>query len=304
MLSELVGQGLVYQIGSSKNTNYQLSNLGTLLYPINPESDLAEDRLQNPIIYFNSDIFDWLSGFQFDLIELERLQNSAKKYQNKLQTTTPELKKKELERLVIEFSWKSSSFEGDTYTLLETVNLLQNNIKNTSKSSEDAQIILNHKKALEFVFQNTGYFKVISIKKIQELHNLLIFDLGVQTGFRKGGVGILGSLYQPIDNPHIIVEMMEKFCGLINRTESYFAKAMLVGLLVSYVQPFEDGNKRTSRLLANAILHSLHLPLLSYRNTTIEDYRNSVLGFYEQNSIVLFKNIFVEQIEFCANHYF
>ena len=106
-------------------------------------------------------------------------------------------------------------------------------------------MILNHKKAFDFIFENPDYFLTISTQKITELHHILTKNLEVNTGFRKSGVGITGSLYKPLDNQHQIQEAVDKLSALINETNDPYLKAMFVSLLIAYIQPFEDGNART-----------------------------------------------------------
>ena len=65
--------------------------------------------------------------------------------------------------------------------------------------------------------------------------------------------------------------------------------------MLSYIQPFEDGNKRTSRILANAILLSENYCPLSYRSVDDVEYKKAIVLFYEQNSAEYFKRIFIEQ---------
>ena len=122
-------------------------------------------------------------------------------------------------------------------------------------------------------------------------------------GIRKSLVGIVGSKYQPLDNVHQITDALDELSRTINAIHDPYAKA-LVGLLgVSYIQPFEDGNKRTSRLIANALLMAHGLAPLSYRSVDENAYREAILVFYELNSIVPFKKIFIEQYDFAARNY-
>ena len=72
---------------------------------------------------------------------------------------------------------------------------------------------------------------------------------------------------------------------------------------LSYIQPFVDGKKRTSRLLANAFLISDNLAPLSYRNVNDRDYKEVTIVFYEQNSVMPFKQLFMEQYIFSTDNY-
>ena len=72
---------------------------------------------------------------------------------------------------------------------------------------------------------------------------------------------------------------------------------------VSYLQSFEDGNKRTARLFANAMLVEGNYGPLSYRDVDENEYRKAIVIFYEQNSVEAFKKIFIEQYVYATSHY-
>lgn len=303
-LNKLIEKGFVQKNGQGKNTLYSLSIKGKLNYQPDIDLDLNESRLENESVGFNFDIFQELADFEFDDTAKKLLDFAKSTFRKKMKNSSPILKSKEFRRLVVEFSWKSSKIEGDTYSLLDTENLLLHNLPNPNKTFAETQMILNHKNAFEFIYQNPDYFKDIEIKKIIELHTILTDKLEVKSNFRQSGVGIIGSLYTPLSNQHQIHEAVEKLCNLLNTTQNPYLKSMFSGLLLAYIQPFEDGNKRTSRVLANAILYSHELPLLSYRNTNIEDYRNTVIAFYELNSVYLYSQMFISQVEFFSKNYF
>jgi len=108
----------------------------------------------------------------------------------------------------------------------------------------------------------------------------------------------------PPDSEFIIQEAMERLCVLLNSKKNIYEKALLAVLLISYIQPFEDGNKRTARLLANAILMNSNICPLSYRSSLPIDYKKAVLIFYELNNINAFKKIFIQQFQFATDNYF
>jgi Fic/DOC family len=303
-LAELKTDNLISVIGAGQSTTYSMSTKGLLFTML--DSKLLDDRrFENMYLcFFNDEIFDALLSFDIFESDNSKLALLASKYHKKIRSTNDFLKKRELERLIVEFSWKSSMIEGNTYSLLETEELLyNNNFLGTKHSKEETQMILNHKEAFEFLIANPDYFKVLTKKKIIELHTLLTRDMDIPHGFRKSGVGITGSLFKPLDNQHQIEEMIERTCNLINKKSPY-EKAFLIGLLISYIQPFDDGNKRTSRILSNAILNAYDLPMLSFRSIKVEDYKTAILAFYEFNSIPLYKKIFINQIEYFVDHYF
>ena len=93
-------------------------------------------------------------------------------------------------------------------------------------------------------------------------------------------------------------------CNLINTKDNIFEKALLALTLISYIQPFMDGNNRTARIVSNAILIQNKYCPISFRTVDSIDYKKAMLIFYEQNNIFHFKNIFIEQFEFAVNNYF
>jgi Fic family protein len=98
----------------------------------------------------------------------------------------------------------------------------------------------------------------------------------------------------------IVSELVEK----TKKINNHFLKAFIFLVMIAYIQPFEDGNKRTSRIIANAILHANDSPMLSYRDVDAKEYKKAILLFYEQNNISYIKKIFIEQLEFSAHNYF
>ena len=226
------------------------------------------------------------------------------KYQAKRGLLPADIIRRETERLVIDFSWKSSQIEGNTYSLLETEELLKNKREASGHTHEEAVMILNHKKTLDYIAEAPRNFQLLTLQKIEDIHSLLVHDLGIESGLRKHLVRISGTEYQPLDNAFQIREALEQTNTLINNTENFFEKAILALLLIAYIQPFSDGNKRTSRLVSNAILTAYDACPLSYRSMDELEYKKAVLLFYEQQDIAYFKQLFIEQFEFVVENYF
>ena len=212
--------------------------------------------------------------------------------------------RKEMERLGIDLSWKSSQIEGNTYSLLETERLLRESKTAEGKTKEEAVMLLNHKDALRFVLDNPDYLQTLTIGHIEDIHQLLTKELSVGTGLRHRRVGITGTQYRPLDNEFQIREAMRDTCSLINSRNNVFEKALLALLLLSYIQPFMDGNKRTARITSNALLIANGNCPLSFRTVDSIDYKKAMLIFYEQNNLYAFKKIFIEQYEFAVREYF
>jgi len=305
MLSEMVNSGTLVVHGSGRSTSYSLSSLGRIYYNVDSSSYNKKDPDSRK--GFDSYNFDLLSSFNKDLFskeELNYLSALTKSYQEKVEVTTLTLQTKELERITIELSWKSSKIEGNTYSLLDTERLILENKPSEGKTEMETQMILNHKNAFSFIYQNRNSFKEISHQDIENIHRLLVEEMDISYGLRKNPVGISGSKYLPLDNIYQIEEALKNLLSKVNNIKSPYGKALLCILGISYIQPFEDGNKRTSRLIADAILLAYHCAPLSYRSVDEKEYKEAIIVFYELNSIMPFKKIFIEQYEFAAKNYF
>ena len=212
--------------------------------------------------------------------------------------------RKEMERLEIDLSWKSSQIEGNTYSLLETERLLRESKTADGKTKEEAVMLLNHKDALRFILDNPDYLQQLSISRIEKIHTLLTRELSVDKGIRHRRIGITGTNYHPLDNEFQIREALSDTCSLINAKSCVFEKALLALVLLSYIQAFSDGNKRTARITSNAILIANGYCPLSFRSVDSIDYKKAMLLFYEQNNIYAIKQIFISQYEFAVREYF
>jgi Fic family protein len=268
--------------------------------------DYFKNDCDNRIIksrVFCFDIFNKLRDLfsEKEALEINRLNEN---FRANLQKVSPTIVKKEFERLTIEFSWKSSRIEGNTYSLLDTERLIKENIEAEGHSREESFMILNHKRALDYIFQNASSYRQITLSKIEDLHRMLIDNLGVYAGLRSSPVGIIGTNYRPLGNKHQINDAMLALIETVNATENPFEKALIIVLMISYIQPFEDGNKRTSRILANAVLLAHNYCPLSYRSVDEVEYKKAIILFYEQNSAVYFKKIFMEQFKQAIEKYF
>ena len=304
-LDVLLKQNLIKKTGKARSITYTSSQTNELLRKYNIVEYFKIDSDSRKIKYpqFNFDIFSNLNNIftKKEMSELEKINNI---YRSKIEKLSPTILKKEFERLLIELSWKSSQIEGNTYSLLDTEVLIKDNIEAEGHKKEEAIMILNHKKALEYIFENSSYFEKLTLAKVEELHAILVDNLSVVKGLRKSPVGIVGTNYKPLFNQHQIKEAIEKLIKTINSNENIIEKALITVLMISYIQPFEDGNKRTGRILANAILYANNYCPLSYRSIKESEYKKAVIIFYENNSLDYFKKIFIEQFKFAVDKYF
>ncbi len=306
ILSQLITDKYIIAEGKGKGTRYFISPSYELLYSIDLESYFQKEIDEREIKKdFNFDIFDLLDKSeiitQSEVLKLTELQQ---KYQANISQLSDFEYKKDLERLAIDLSWKSSQIEGNTYSLLETERLLKDKETAAGKTKEEAIMLLNHKEAIDFIVENPDYLIPLTISKIEDIHSLLIKDLAVDKNLRKRRVGISGTNYSPLDNEFQIHDTLKSACDLVNSKESVFEKSLLILLLISYIQPFIDGNKRTARIVSNAILMNYQHCPISFRTVDSIDYKKAMLLFYEQNNISRFKEIFIKQFEFAVNTYF
>ena len=307
VLTKLIAERLITATGKGKATKYHLSPFYALFVEIDVEKYFEKEIDEREIN----------KGFNFSLIreilpninlfsdvEIEKLNLLQNTFTRNISELSDYEYRKELERLAIDLSWKSSQIEGNTYSLLETERLLKEKETAAGKSKEEAVMLINHKEAIDFIIENPDYLFPLTISKIEDIHSILTKELAVDRNIRKRRVGISGTNYRPIDNEYQIKEALSEMCRLINNKKNVFEQAFLALILLSYIQPFIDGNKRTARIVSNAIMiHNKYCPI-SFRTVDSIDYKKAILIFYEQNNITAFKKIFIDQFEFAVNTYF
>ncbi len=304
-LNSLIKMNWVKSTGAGRSTKYLINEKYSLLIPLSLDFYFSEGSSIRQYVKesFDETIFSKLCDLFTDE-EIKTLQGSKKSLARQKSIIGPTIFQKELERLTIEFSWKSSRIEGNTYTLLETEQLIKQKQQAAGHPKEEAIMILNHKDALSFVLENPSQFDNLSVDKIIEIHSLMIKDLPVTSGIRSHRVGISGTNYLPPSNKEAIEKYLRKTVSFINKLNNPFTKALTAISMISYLQPFTDGNKRTGRMIANAILIAYDLIPLSYRDIDELEYKKALIVFYEQNNIFNFKRIFVNQYLYSNTHYF
>jgi len=306
-LSKLVEKKLIDKIGNRKGTKYKIGKSYSILHSVNIDTYFIQDIDDRKIkSHFNFQLIenDLLIVDLFTDIEIEKLNSLQSTYQKNIAQLSEKEYAKEIEKLAIDLSWKSSQIEGNTYTLLETERLLKEKKTASGKQKDEAVMLLNHKDAIDFILENPDYLKKLSIKSIEDIHSLLTKELGINRNLRNRRVGITGTNYRPLDNEFQIKEAFEKMCILINEKSNIFEKSLLALVLISYIQGFMDGNKRTARIVSNAILIANNYCPISFRTVDSIDYKKAMLIFYEQNNITAFKRIFIDQFQFAVKTYF
>lgn len=306
-LLNLASKNLISKVGQGKATKYIISPTYELLKPVDIDEYYKKEIDERTIkeIFNLNLISETLANTGiFTENELIKLTNLQKSYENNLSQLSEFEYKKELERLTIDLSWKSSQIEGNTYSLLETERLLKEKETASGKTKEEATMLLNHKDAIDFIIENPDYLIPLTVSKIEDIHSILIKELAIDRNIRKRRIGISGTNYRPLDNEFQIRESLINMCDLVNSKSNIFEKALLTLILISYIQPFVDGNKRTARIVSNAILMNNKYCPISFRTVDSVGYKKAMLLFYEQNNISVFKEIFINQFEFAVNTYF
>lgn len=307
LIAMAVKDGNIIVEGKARATRYRLSDYAHLLMPLSLDTYFAKDLDERQIqVGFNFEVINnQLSKVAlFTDDELERLNALQVEFRKNIAEMSENEYRREMARLGIDLSWKSSQIEGNTYSLLETERLLRESKTADGKTKEEAMMLLNHKDALLFVLDNPDFLQTLTIGSIEDIHSLLTKELSVDKGLRHRRVGITGTNYRPLDNEFQIREAMRDMCDLINSRSNVFEKALLALLLLSYIQPFMDGNKRTARITSNALLIANGYCPLSFRTVDSIDYKKAMLIFYEQNNLYAFKQIFISQYEFAVKEYF
>ena len=198
-------------------------------------------------------------------------------------------------RLLIDLSWNSSRLEGNTYSLLETERLLDLGEAGEGKDARETQMILNHKAAIDLLVEEAGHVG-FNRYTILNLHALLADNLLADPAacgrLRSIGVAIGGTPYHPLEIPQLVEECFRQILDTAAAIEDPFEQAFFAMVQLPYLQPFEDVNKRVSRLAANLPLVRDNLCPLSFADVPDRAYVDGILGVYELNRVELLRDVF------------
>jgi Fic family protein len=211
-----------------------------------------------------------------------------------------------LGRLLIDLSWNSSRLEGNTYSLLDTKRLLDFGEEAEGKERLDAQMILNHKDAIEFLVgapEEIGFNRYTVLNLHALLANNLLADPQAAGRLRHIGVGIQGSVFHPLEVPQRIEECFDQVLASAAAIADPFEQAFFVMVQIPYLQPFDDVNKRVSRLAANIPLIKGNFAPLSFIDVPQKGYTDAMLGVYELNRTELLRDVFIWAYQRSAERY-
>lgn len=302
-LGGLVKTGYVVLEGKGRAIRYGLVTSNPLLGYVDLNSYFGADQEKRKVkTGFNSEVYENLTNL-FSRQEIELWEKGKSRFREAGERLDPSIYKRELERFVIELAWKSSQIEGNTYSLIETETLIKQNIRAQGHPEDEATMILNHKDAFSTIVNSKNSFKKLDFSDVVQLHNILTKGL-VVSGIRSQKVMITGTKYEPESDKHKLENSLRDLIKYINLVKYPPEKALIIAAMIAYIQPFADGNKRTARMLSNAVLIAHDYLPLSYRNVDVNDYRSAMIVFYETNNLFQLKRIFMSQLEFAVNNYF
>lgn len=318
-LAQLTAQGRLLAEGSARARKYRaapaVAEAATVAGPVIPVSAAGQQILaalrrplaqRRPVGYRRAFLDDYRPNDSFYLPQalrdhLHRLGRSPA--QDRPAGTYA---RQVLDRLLIDLSWASSRLEGNTYSRLDTQNLIQFGQAAAGKDHLEAQMILNHKAAIEMLVDQAteiGFNRYT----VQNLHALLaenlLPDAGAGGRLRRIEVGIAGSVYTPLAVPQQIEEHFDTLLAKADAVADPFEQAFFAMVHLPYLQPFDDVNKRTSRLAANIPLIRQNLAPLSFVDVPEDLYVEGTLGVYELNRVELLRDVFAWAYERSCQRY-
>lgn len=323
-LAALVARGDLAVSGKARATRYRIADSGvsgtielsgfglSLDFPVSPESAPLLQRVMQPLARREP------VGYERSLLE-DYVPNATHYLPRPLRDRLREMgtspvagsaagtyARQILDRLLIDLSWASSQLEGNTYSRLDTENLLRFNLEAIGKDALETQMILNHKRAIELLVEDAPELG-FNRHTVTSLHALLSENLLPEPGaggrLRTTPVGITGSTYTPSAIPALIEECFDTFLAKAAAIEDPFEQALFSMVHLPYLQPFDDVNKRTSRLVANLPLIKRNLSPLAFIGLPRETYVLANLAVYELRRIELLRDVFAWAYERSCRQY-
>ena len=322
-MATLVAQGRLIREGSARATRYRVppvdrndatDRLAAAPYgiPLSPEAAAvaravaAPIQQRAPVGYNRSFLEDYRPGGTWYLADRHRQALLAFGDSPDRGQVAGTQARRIYERLLIDLSWNSSRLEGNTYSLLETARLLELGEAAEGKDALETQMILNHKAAIRVLVEQSEHMD-FNAYTVCNLHAILaenlIPDSRAWGRLRSAAVDIGGSVYHPLENPHVIEECLREVLYMASAVEDPFEQAFFTLVHLPYLQPFLDVNKRVSRLAANLPFLRANLCPLSFIDVPRRAYIDGLLGVYELNRIELLRDVFLWAYERSSARY-
>ena len=302
LLKKLVDEDLIRAEGRTKGTRYYWTSTayGTMDESFagifSPESLRLLSQLQrpthlrHPVCYNRELLTNYAPNETAYLSHHGRrlLEQAGRKVRGQVQLPAGTYARKILERLLIDLSFNSSRLEGNTYTLLDTERLIGAGEAAPEKSFEERTMILNHKEAIQYLVEQAAGIPP-SPFLIRNLHYALTQDLlpnpGAPGAIRNIPVNIGQSVYAPSAVPQVLRECLELICKKAAQIDDPYEESFFLLVHLSYLQAFEDGNKRTARLASNLPLVKDNLCPNAYADIPRDAYTHAILALYELNEL-------------------
>ena len=211
-----------------------------------------------------------------------------------------------LNRLLIDLSWASSSLEGNTYSRLDTRELIEHGHAANGKATIETQMILNHKAAIELLVDSideVGFNRFTLLNLHSLLSENLLPNPSDEGRVRQHIVEIGKSVFRPLSVPSQIDETLELLLTKVTQITDPFEQSFFVMVHIPYLQPFADINKRTSRIMANLSLIRANLCPLTFLDVPEKAYSRAILGVYELGRFELLRDLFVWAYERSTQEY-
>jgi hypothetical protein len=261
---------------------------------------------RKPVGYNRVFLESYIPNKSFYLSEAERARLADLGRPNFAAQAAGTYAKQILNRLLIDLSWNSSRLEGNTYSLLDTTRLIEQGEAAVGRDRLEAQMIINHKNAIEFLVngaEDIGFNRYTILNLHGILAENLLPDPTAPGRLRKMGVGITKSTFHPLELPQLIEECFNKLLDSAAAINDPFEQALFAMVQIPYLQPFDDVNKRVSRLSANIPFIKQNLSPLSFTDLARDLYTDAILAVYELNKIDLLKDVFMWTYERSAARY-
>lgn len=292
--------------------NAEVVGRGEVYVPISPEGEAIKQAVReptqnrNPVGYNRAFLDEYRPNETFYLSTEIRQRLLEMGHSPDSQRLAGTYVRKIFGRLLLDLSWNSSRLEGNAYSLLETERLLELGKAAEGKDARDAQMILNHKAAIELLVDQAtevGFNRYTILNLHSLLSDNLLADPQACGRLRTIVVEIGGTVCHLLDVPQAIDECFQQILNTATAISDPFEQAFFAMVHLPYLQPFEDVNKRVSRLAANLPLIRDNLSPLSFVDVPEKAYVEGMLGVYELNQIELLRDVFVWAYErSCARY--
>ena len=327
-LAELAVAKIIQPIGDGRTRRYVKGTItGAATPQIKPTTPFEQEAYGFRVSADSQDIVQYLAqpismrkpvGYQRDFIEsyipnsTHYLSPSLRRQLHAMggtdQATAPAgtHSRAVLNRLLIDLSWASSHLEGNTYSRLDTRELVEFGRAAEGKPAIETQMILNHKSAIEMLVENIESVE-FNRYTIMNLHSALSENLlpnpADEGRVRQHAVDISHSVYKPISVPQQLEDLLDILLTRANQITDPFEQAFFVMVHLPYLQPFADINERVSRLAANLPLFRANLCPMTYLDVPPEMYSRAILGVYELTRVELLRDVFVWAYERSTQEY-